>query len=74
VDFSIIIEDSKTGFLVPPGDPIALAEKIEILLNDSNQREKMGKNARERVEREYDWEKIVEKHYLPLFKNKKKKP
>ncbi len=63
-----IVEDGITGFLVPPGDPYALAEKIEVLLDSSNLREKMGKNAREKVEREYSWDKVMEKYYLPLFR------
>jgi glycosyltransferase involved in cell wall biosynthesis len=40
-----IIEDGVTGMLVPPADPAALAEKIELLLTDSALRERLGQNA-----------------------------
>jgi glycosyltransferase involved in cell wall biosynthesis len=63
-----IVEDGKTGFLVPPGDPKALSEKIEILLTNPKLRQEMGEKGREKAEREYDWDKIFEKYYIPLFK------
>lgn len=62
-----IVDDGKTGFLVPPGDIDALAQKIEILLDAPKMREEMGKEGRKKVEREYDWERVIEKHYLPIF-------
>jgi len=51
---SEIIEDGKTGFLVPPNDPEALAEKIDYLLSHPEVAQKMGKEARKRVERLFD--------------------
>jgi len=62
-----IVVDKETGFLVKPGDADDLAQKLEILLNNSNLRNKMGKKARERAEERYDWGKIIKKYYLPLF-------
>lgn len=44
-----IVEDTKTGFLVSPSDPKELAEKIEILLNDAELRNKMGLAGQERI-------------------------
>jgi glycosyltransferase involved in cell wall biosynthesis len=38
-----------TGFVVPPADPGALAEKIALLRGDEVLRSKLGKNAKERV-------------------------
>lgn len=49
------IEDGSTGFLVPPRDPIALAERLRHLLSRPWMRERMGLNARARVEREFTW-------------------
>jgi glycosyltransferase involved in cell wall biosynthesis len=45
-----IIEDSVTGFLVPPNDPDALAERLTVLLRDPSLRERMGAAARAAVE------------------------
>ncbi len=44
-----IIVDRESGFLVPPGDVEAFRNKIRILLEDSQQREQMGKAAAERA-------------------------
>lgn len=44
-----VIEDGRTGFLVPPGDPVALSEKIALLIREPERRRAMGKAAREFV-------------------------
>jgi glycosyltransferase involved in cell wall biosynthesis len=49
-----IIVDGETGFLVAEHDPAALAEKLDRLVADDALRERMGRAARERMEREYD--------------------
>ncbi|MDK2781502.1 MAG: hypothetical protein PWR13_530 [Archaeoglobi archaeon] len=61
---SEMIEHGKTGFLVPPADPEALAEAIMKLLSDYDLACKMGKRAREKVEKEYDWDIVAEKYYI----------
>lgn len=43
------IEDGVTGFVVPPDDPIILADKIRLILSDKNLRENMQKAARLRI-------------------------
>jgi len=43
------VEDNHTGILVPPADFEALYEAIKKLLIDKSLREKLGKNARQRV-------------------------
>ncbi len=40
-----VVSENKTGFLVPPADFKAMAEKVKILLNDKNLRLKIGDNA-----------------------------
>jgi glycosyltransferase involved in cell wall biosynthesis len=48
-----IVEDSKTGFLVPPKDSHALAQKLEILINDPELRRQMGITGRKRYEENF---------------------
>jgi glycosyltransferase involved in cell wall biosynthesis len=48
-----VVEDGVTGFLVPQKDPIALAEKLEILIKAPNIRKSMGAAGRLKYEREF---------------------
>lgn len=43
------VVDGRTGFLVPPRDPDALAGRLEVLLRDEAMRATMGARGRERV-------------------------
>jgi glycosyltransferase involved in cell wall biosynthesis len=54
-----IVEDGKTGFLVPPTKPHIIAEKIHFLLTDVSKRRQMGEAAR-KVAENYSWEKVAE--------------
>jgi len=58
-----IIKEGKTGFLVPPGQPKAIAERILELLNDESRMKEMGRNARRVVVRRYSWDKIAEAYH-----------
>ena len=51
-----IVDDGKTGFLVPKHDVAVLADKILLLLNDSVLRSNMGKVGREKSEKEFTLE------------------
>lgn len=53
------IEEGVTGHLVPPRDPETLAKSLEDLLADPTRRERMGRAARERVERLFTWPEVV---------------
>lgn len=44
-----LISDGKNGFITPREDSLALENKIELLMNDKNLREKLGMEARKRV-------------------------
>jgi len=44
-----VVEDTVSGFLVPPGDANALAESIISVLNAPRMADEMSKNARQRV-------------------------
>ena len=48
------IIDGITGILVPPGDPVALAEAIIQLLRDSKRRQRMGEAGRMRVKTHFE--------------------
>ena len=49
-----IIDDGRTGFLVPPGDPASLAEKISAVLGDESRLRTVGQAAREKAVAVYD--------------------
>lgn len=55
-----VVINNENGYLVPPRNPGALANAIKKLLCDKTLRQKMGKNGRALVEREFAIEKIVE--------------
>ena len=54
-----IVEEGYNGFFTKRGDENDLAETIIYLLENEEVRERMGKNARKKVE-DYSWEKIAE--------------
>ena len=62
-----VVEDGKTGFVVPPRNPEETAKAIEKLVLNRKLRIKMGNAGRERVKRLYDWSKCVEK-MMNLYK------
>jgi glycosyltransferase involved in cell wall biosynthesis len=67
-----IVENLKTGFLVSPGNPEELAEKILILLNDAMLRATMGKNGRDRIQETFSIDIMTEKfisEYKKLLSN-----
>jgi glycosyltransferase involved in cell wall biosynthesis/peptidoglycan/xylan/chitin deacetylase (PgdA/CDA1 family) len=49
-----LVESGKTGFLVPPGDPVAIAEALETLARDKQLRIRMGRAGREKALREFN--------------------
>lgn len=55
-----IVLDRETGLLVPPGDELALAEAVSVLLCDSSLRSKMGQAGRSRVEAHFTAQRMVE--------------
>jgi glycogen synthase len=54
-----LIEDGRTGILVPPGDVAALRAAIERVLADRELRHRLGAAARERIESFYGWERVT---------------
>ena len=62
-----VVEDGQTGFLVPPKNPHALADKINFLLANPEMRITMGKKAKQRVETIFSVEKMVDS-YIKIYK------
>jgi glycosyltransferase involved in cell wall biosynthesis len=56
------IEDGVSGFIVPIKDPVALSEKVEVLINNPALRERMGLEARVVAKNRLDVSSAAEKH------------
>ncbi len=54
------VVDGETGYLVPPADPSALAERILTLLQVPDLRRRMGEAGRERIRTHFDFACMVE--------------
>ncbi|MEP7016373.1 MAG: glycosyltransferase, partial [Verrucomicrobiota bacterium] len=55
------VVEGVTGYLVPPGDPDALAARIEVLAKDPELRRRMGAAGRERIARDFSLSDMVKK-------------
>jgi glycosyltransferase involved in cell wall biosynthesis len=53
-----VVDNGITGFLVPQKDVAALADKLELLINDAELRNKMGSAGRDKYEREFTLKKF----------------
>jgi len=56
-----VVENEKSGILVPPRDANALAKAIRRLLKDESLRQAMGAEGRRRVESNFTWEEAARK-------------
>ena len=52
--------DGNTGVLVPPDEPVALADAIQLLLLDRSLREQIGAAARRRIEEEFPLSRMID--------------
>jgi glycosyltransferase involved in cell wall biosynthesis len=50
-----LVEDGKTGFLVPVGDPVVLASRLRELIEHPDRRRLMGMAGRRKAEREFSF-------------------
>jgi glycosyltransferase involved in cell wall biosynthesis len=50
------VEDGRSGYLVQPGDTMAMAERLEKLLTDQGTCDEMGETGRSRVLEKFDFE------------------
>ena len=56
------IRDGWNGFLVELGNEKQLAERLIYLIENEEERKRMGRNSRRLAEEEFDWSKIAEKY------------
>ena len=54
-----VVDDRVTGLLVPPDNPAALADALNLLLRDPGRAEAMGQAGRERAVTEFSWETVA---------------
>jgi glycosyltransferase involved in cell wall biosynthesis len=53
--------DGWNGFLIDPANEQQLADKIKYLIDNPEERKRMGANSRKYAEEEFDWKKVAEK-------------
>jgi glycogen synthase len=56
-----VVEDGKTGVLVPPAQPHVLAEALTRVLENPELGRRMGKAGRSRVEAKFSWASVAER-------------
>jgi glycosyltransferase involved in cell wall biosynthesis len=61
------IKDGRTGYLTPPGDSTALADRIARLLTDATLRQRLGRDAATTAQREYDLNRQID-DYLGWYR------
>jgi glycosyltransferase involved in cell wall biosynthesis len=62
-----IVRPGQTGFLAPPNNAPALAERLRMLLDDAPLRQRLGDEGRRVAAAEYDWERVIDTRYRPLI-------
>jgi starch synthase len=71
--FPELIRDGENGFLVPPGDPPALAARLDEVLDSPELARRLGEEGRRTILREFTWTRAAEKlesHYLRLLQSR----
>jgi D-inositol-3-phosphate glycosyltransferase len=53
------VQDGVTGYLVPEGDPLVLADRISAILRDADLRSRLGREAARRAA-QYRWPCVAE--------------
>jgi len=54
-----LVTDNQNGFLVPVGDAALLADRLRRLINNAQERERMGRESRKIAEHQFSWEFIA---------------
>lgn len=55
-----VVDNGKTGFVIPDGDILGLADHLKLLLTDENLRIRMGNAARQRAETFFTLQRVVD--------------
>jgi len=55
-----LVKDGVTGLLVPPGDPQALAQALQRLLEDEQLRQRMGEAGRQRALEKFTLDRMLQ--------------
>ena len=63
------IRDGWNGLLIDPGNERQLAEKIKYLIDNPEERKRMGANSRRYAVEEFDWKKVAERLLLVYQEN-----
>jgi glycosyltransferase involved in cell wall biosynthesis len=61
-DVGVALENGLDGLLVPPGDPLSLAEAIDRLLTHPAEAHALGERAERRARAEYDLSRMVDRY------------
>lgn len=57
-----VVTDGVNGYLVPIKDPVVLAEKLKVLIEDKDLRVRMGRSSRGIAEKEFSVDDVIKKH------------
>jgi phosphatidylinositol alpha-mannosyltransferase len=69
--YSYVLDEGKDSLLFEPKNYVELAEKLKILIKNKELRKEMGERGREKVLKNYSWDKIaldLENYYIEKFK------
>ena len=64
-----VLDDNKSGLLVPPKDSSALTNALNYLLGHPIEARAMGAIAQQRARQEFDFEKIVQNKIIPMYES-----
>ena len=56
-----VVEDGRTGFVVPPNDPHTLGERLRWLRDNPARAKQMGAAARQRMLEKFTWSAVVQR-------------
>ena len=62
-----IVMQGQTGLLTAPGSSIEIADAVKLLLQNPNLAKQMAEQANHHARQNYDWDTVLETHYLPLL-------
>ena len=54
-----IIKDGETGLLISPKNPTAISEALEKLIENAEERKRLGEALKEKVEQDFSLDKMV---------------